>query len=537
MGTHRLYILTCIALLATSHSSLAGDWLRELQLRATDAGTATWGHWGRRPDLYHDWKSHSNRLVPVYTFGMTLAPYRDHQSVYRNPKKLAALYGTTPPGTYNPEANYLDQTDLYRLQRKAISAGKKYIFLVIFDGLDWHTTRAASTYLSDETLYHRGRGTGLSFQDYDQVVTDFGFMVTAPHNLGSTPDPDRQTVADAGGTQSGGYHPELGGHAPWDRPRRPAYLVGAMPGWPHPVTDSAAAATAMTTGIKTYNSGINVSPAGRQLTPLARLLQSHHGFSLGVVTSVPISHATPACAYANNVTRHDFQDLSRDLVGLRSIAHPGTPLPGLDVLIGAGWGVRLESDPKQGSNYVPGNRYLTRTDLHALRERYVVTQRTAGIAGAESLRTAANRAVRESKPLFGFYGTEHAHLPYQTADADFAPTSGLKPLESYSPADIHENPTLAEMTCSALQVLETNPHGFWLMVEAGDVDWASHGNNLDNCIGAVRSGVTAFDQITAWVERTQNWDRTLVIVTADHGHLFCLRDPAQLRNSDSSHLD
>ena len=87
------------------------------------------------------------------------------------------------------------------------------------------------------------------------------------------------------------------------------------------------------------------------MEPIARKLQQA-GYAVGVVTTVPISHATPACAYANNVHRDDYQDLTRDLIGLPSIAHPATPLPGLDVLIGAGWGESKDKDGPQGENFV-----------------------------------------------------------------------------------------------------------------------------------------------------------------------------------------
>jgi alkaline phosphatase len=63
-------------------------------------------------------------------------------------------------------------------------------------------------------------------------------------------------------------------------------------------------------------------------------------------------------------------------------------------------------------------------------------------------------------------------------------------------------------------------------VEAGDVDWACHGNNIDNCIGAVHDGDAAFRAVVEWVEARDAWDDTAVIVTSDHGHLFVLTDPA-----------
>ena len=520
----RTWILLLLLPSMLSSEVCAADPIRELQATATHLGVSNWGHWGARPDLYQNWDYHSNRLVPVYTFGMDLTAYRGAKSVYRSQTELMRLYGRQSPGTLNQAAKYFDQTQLHGLQESAIAQGKKHIFLVIFDGLDWHTTRAAAAYRSGSGSYSRGRGAGLSFQDYRGVAGDFGYMVTSPHNIGTLSNVDLQTLSQAGGNASGGYHPELGGHTPWDRPRVLEYLTGSRPRWPHPVTDSAAAATAMSSGHKTYNGSINITPAGRPLVPIARRLQSERGFSVGAVTSVPISHATPACAYANNVTRNDFQDLSRDLLGLPSIYHPHKPLPGLDVLIGSGWGVLLGTDPKQGSNFVPGNRYLTLRDQQQLPLRYELAVRTSGVPGRHGLLSAATTAVTEGRSLFGFYGTPTGHLPFRTADGKFNPVQSIRGVETYGPGDLSENPTLADMTEAALRVLERNKKGFWLMVEAGDVDWASHDNNIDNCIGAILSGTDAFDVITDWVERNHAWKDTLVIVAADHGHLFFLRD-------------
>jgi alkaline phosphatase len=95
----------------------------------------------------------------------------------------------------------------------------------------------------------------------------------------------------------------------------------------------------------------------------------------------------------------------------------------------------------------------------------------------------------------------------------------------YTQADFDENPTLAEMAVAALDVLAAKEKPFWLMVEAGDVDWASHGNDIDAAIGAVKSGDDAFRAITGWIEAHGGWDDTAVIVTSDHGHMFVLEKP------------
>ena len=177
----------------------------------------------------------------------------------------------------------------------------------------------------------------------------------------------------------------MAGSTPWDLPKNADYLLGWDQIRYHPVTDSANAATAMVTGRKTYNGSINIDPDGNQMHTVAHLLQKQRGFSIGIVTNVPISHATPAAAYAHNVSRLDHQDLTRDLLGLPSISHPQDPLPGVDVLLGAGWSDDAVSDADQGANHHSGNKYLTEGDRVQLATKvggkYVVAERTAGLSG------------------------------------------------------------------------------------------------------------------------------------------------------------
>ena len=507
-----------------------GDYLRELQNQALRERRAAWGHWGVDRQRYLGWMRHSNRLIPVYTFGVSLAGFSGEASPYRDPQRLRRLYGRLPERTLNPHAEYFDQTGVYELQKQAIAAGKKYLVLMVFDGTDWQTTQAAAVHRSGK-IYEAGRGSGLAFQDYRGAATDFGYFVTSPHHGGTTADTDAQTLIHSGSAVAGGYDYQRGGETPWAAPNDPPYLLGQSLENKQAVTDSAASATSLTCGIKTYNDAINVDVDGKQAVPLARELQEQ-GCAIGVVTSVPVSHATPAAAYANNVWRDDYQDLSRDLLGLPSVAHR-RPLPGVDVLLGAGWGQEVTSDAGQGRNFVPGNKYLTAEDLKAIDlengGNYVVAQRTPGARGSEVLQRAAEKAADGRRRLFGFFGVCNGHLPFQTADGQFNPTSGASIIpEIYSEADRQENPTLADLTRAALTVLGTSENGFWLMVEAGDVDWANHDDNLDNSIGAVFSGDEAFRVITDWVEARDAWNETAVIVTADHGHFLVLEEPERL---------
>jgi alkaline phosphatase len=374
--------------------------------------------------------------------------------------------------------------------------------------------------------------------------------VTSPANDGTKFDVDAQAVLNPGGETPGGYDAGRGGDTAWAPRASPLYLMGKDRDCPHAVTDSAASATSLCSGCKTYNDAINVGPDGRQLEPIAHTLQGR-GFAVGAVSSVPVSHATPACAYAHNVGRGDYQDISRDLLGEPSVSHP-VPLAGLDLVLGAGHGVQVEADADQGRNFEPGNKYVADSTVAAIDAaaggRYRVAVRTPGRSGAEVLAEAAADAADRGLRLFGFFGTAQGNLPFRTANGDFDPGAG-SPQGSddpasealrkkygsqihYSPADIVENPTLAEMTNVALDHLARGGR-FWLMVEAGDVDWASHANNVDTAIGAVQSGDAAFRAIVDWVERNDAWDETAVVVTSDHGHMFMLTDPAAFAGAPS----
>lgn len=505
------------------------DAMAELQKQSITQQRPIYGHWGVDSTKFSSWTSHSNRLVPVYTFGLTLSELREEGSLYADKNRLEQLDGKPGENSVNPVALYYDQTDIYRLQKAAVDAGYSNLILIVFDGMDWQTTRAAAIYKSGRVAYDSGRGTGLAFQDDRRVQTDFGLLCTSAAATGAKVDVNVQQVIQVNEGDRRGYDSTLAGRTPWNERIGSSYLLGKDRSRPHTVTDSASSATSLFSGIKTYNGSINVALDGSQVIPLARELQYEQDFMVGVVTSVPVSHATPATAYANNVSRKDYQDISRDLVGLPSCSHRNEPLMGVDVLIGAGWAEGKQADKLQGNNFVQGNSYFHQDDLRTSDikngGRYRVVQRTAGHDGRKSLMAAAQTAADNGERLLGFFGTKGGHLPFATADGNYDPTIDVRVAEKYTDADVSENPTLADMTEAALLVLEQSIDGFWLLIEAGDVDWANHANNLDNSIGAVLSGEQAFIKVMDWVDENAAWDHTAVIVAADHGHYLVIDAP------------
>ena len=513
--------------------------------------------------VFSNHTSHSNRLVPVYLFGRKgdLKAVMGENSRYRDPEKIRQTYGFLPENTLNPRAVYADQSDLYRVQKEAIARGVKHLFIVWFDGLDWPTTQAAAIVKTGK-VYTEGKGSGLIFQDYDAGgAAQYGFVVTSPTHDRNTPDVDAQTVVIPPDSLGGGYDAQIAGPNPWTLgplgPQAPGYLKGSSANAAdragvkavgrvlHAYTDSSQSAGEMISGVKSYNNGVNVTDDGRMVTTLFHQLQDQ-GWKLGTVTSVPFDHVSPAVMYAQNVDRDDYQDLARAMLGLPGIMQEArkAPLhPGLDVVIGAGYGITSQAATMapQGKNWVPGNIYIAGPDLAAIDVKnggkYVVVHTEPGVDGGQALQQAADRAARDSARLFGFFGRAGLdHLPFRTADGryDPAPSIGRRgqpaPAEPYTPADRVEQPTLARMTEAALTVLARRPdQPFALFIEAGDVDFALHANNLDNAVGAVYSGEDAVRAVIRWVEANSNWDDSLLLVSSDHGHYLVVDDPRRWR--------
>ncbi len=513
-------------------------------------------------DVFSNHTSHTNRLVPVYVFGRkaNLTAVTGENSLYRDPKKIKELYGVLPENTVNPRAVYADQSDLYRVQKEAVARGARHLFIVWFDGVDWQTTQAAAIVKTGKA-YSEGKGSGLIFQDYDAGGTaQFGFVVTSPTHDQNRVDVDTESVTIPPTSLGGGYDARIAGANPWTLGplglQAPGYLKGQSASSAdlagvrrvgrvlHAYTDSSQSAAEFISGVKAYNNGVNVTDDGRLVTTLFHELQDRD-WKVGTVTSVPFNHVSPAAMYAQNVYRDDYQDIARSMLGLRGILQEARHVPlrtGLDVVIGTGSGIITDSRSlaAQGRNGVLGSLFITGADLAAIDARnggkYIVAHTISGGNGGELLKQAAALAARRSARLFGFFGRAGLdHLPYQTADGRYDPAPSLtskgepRLAEWYSSADRSEQPTLAQMTEAALTVLSAQPdQPFALFIEAGDVDFALHANNLDNAIGAIYSGEDAVRTVIHWVESHSNWDDSILIVSSDHGHYLVVDDPQSL---------
>nr|WP_240636709.1 alkaline phosphatase [Paenibacillus silvae] len=242
------------------------------------------------------------------------------------------------------------------------------------------------------------------------------------------------------------------------------YLVGAQMTYPDDdkqnVTDSASAATAMSSGVKTYNAAIAVDTNKKSVkTVLEQAKQI--GKSTGLVATSEITHATPAAFGAHDISRKNMDAIANDYFDeMINGKHK------VDVLLGGG-----------KNNFVRKDRDLTK-EFQKAGYSYV-TDRTSLLAN-------------KNKQVLGLF-----------ADGG---------LDKYIDRT-NATPSLAEMTNSAIDRLKTNKKGFFLMVEGSQIDWAGHDNDIVGAMSEMDDFAKAFK---AAIDFAKKDGQTLVVATADH---------------------
>ena len=236
-------------------------------------------------------------------------------------------------------------------------------------------------------------------------------------------------------------------------------LVGMSSTYPAPisgyVTDSAAGATALSTGVKTYNGAIGVDVNKQPVETVLERAKSL-GKKTGVVVTSQINHATPASFMSHNVDRNNYDEIADSYI--ENYAH-------YDIVLGGGW-----------KFFIRENRNLI-TEFQDLGFQYIDSY-----AGLPTL--------QKNKPVIGLF--DQVGLPWALDDSD---QSRLK-----------------TMTKAAVEHLE-NDQGFFMLIEASQVDWGGHSNDIAAAMGEMRDLATTLEYLEDYVAKHPD---TLVVLTADH---------------------
>ncbi|PKN68563.1 MAG: alkaline phosphatase [Deltaproteobacteria bacterium HGW-Deltaproteobacteria-12] len=251
-------------------------------------------------------------------------------------------------------------------------------------------------------------------------------------------------------------------------------------------TDSASAATAMYTGVKNYDNQINKTTNGANLTTFFETA-SLQGKATGAVSTVNFDHATPATVVAKTTNRNDYATITSQMIA-----------SGLDVIMGAGHPFYNNSGQAVTANYsIVGNE----TNWNSI---------TGNANGRTFIETKSDFEALANGTLLAnkVFGVAQVRDTIQDSRAG-APGAAMNT----------NVPNLLTMTKAALNVLDNNVNGFAIMIEGGAVDWANHANGLkrsiDEQIDFNNSVQYVVDYLNAG-SNGNNWNNTLLIVTADH---------------------
>lgn len=288
--------------------------------------------------------------------------------------------------------------------------------------------------------------------------------------------------------------------------------------------DSAGTMTAMASGVKTDAGVIGVDEdiergncatvAGNELVTATELAEIA-GKSTGIVSTARITHATPAATYAKSADRNweDVSDMPEAAVtaGCEDIAsqlvnfeanlearYEGLDVDGLEVVMGGGRRHFLPKDAAFNSadavSSVEGDRTDGRDLTAEWKAKYPAGQYVMDQAGFDAIDAESTERV------FGLFN--ESHMQYEADRSN----------------DVAGEPSLAEMTAKAIDVLDNNANGFMLTVEAGRID---HGHHAGNAYNALSDTVELSKAVQVALDKTSIED-TLIIVTADHSHVFTI---------------
>ncbi len=219
------------------------------------------------------------------------------------------------------------------------------------------------------------------------------------------------------------------------------------------ITDSAAGATALASGIKSYNGAVGVTPDTLAVETIIEQI-SPKGISTGVISTSAITHATPACFYAHVKSRRMEEEIAQFLVNS-------------EVDFFAGGGLKFFNEREDGKDLL---KLLEENNFEVQREK--LPNKTSKKKQAILLSDKGMPTMLEGR-------------------GDFLP----------------------EATQLAIDYLSKNEEGFFLMVEGSQIDWGGHANDADYLI----TELLDFDKtLGVALDFAKQDGETLVIVTADH---------------------
>ena len=242
------------------------------------------------------------------------------------------------------------------------------------------------------------------------------------------------------------------------------------------ITDSAASATAMATGVKTYSGAIGMDINKEPVESVSEVAHKS-GKKIGIVTTTSMNHATPGGFYSHQKNRGEYYKIAGDMInsGFEFFAGGGIyDNKGRITVNEKGWWIYGKEDQKDMYDLLKEN----------------------GLTIVDSPEKFAEIGAGSATPIY----VKNPHLAEE--DTCF-----------YAMDEEPDDITLAMNVAKAIEVLD-NPNGFFIMTEGGKIDWTAHANDAAGTIAEL----TALDEAVqvAYNFALKHPDETLIVVTGDH---------------------
>ena len=427
---------------------------------------------------------------------------------------------------------------------------------------------AAKAAFAGRTLsdyYTEGKGSGLSFQDAldgFHLVTTSATLVHSPtdgahyapassmlegnvsgHDDGMAPLAVDECTGDyidfspydfeLDGGNMVLWDDERGGKYPWDpdywvtdgnysnKKFDPEFIM-------RHATDSANTAGSLATGVK---AGVNMLSVDLYEEKASTLVEDALmcGKSGGVISSVPVLHATPAAFVTHSNYRKNGPQMQRTL----KTTNPTLVVGGC------------------ASRYQPSEEHkdLMR-DGGSLESQWTILEQSSDVLATNFYDSIQDLDPDDDQHVLACFGGDYTasgeqNLPYRGLNSDYSArycssgdvetdedgvatgvtaTTSEELCDHYSAEERAQIPIMAENVKQAINFLGKDDQGFFMMYEQGDIDWAAHANHMDDMLGAMLDISDGTQEILDWIADNGGWEKNALYVTADHDHYLTLKD-------------
>lgn len=277
---------------------------------------------------------------------------------------------------------------------------------------------------------------------------------------------------------------------------------------PDYVTDSAASATAWSSGVKTYNGALGVDVFGKDHITLLELAKKA-GKATGNVSTAELQDATPAAQFAHVTGRKCYgPEETSEKCGTNALENGGRGSITEQMIAGRA-DVTLGGGAKSFSQVAKAGEWKDKSLRdQALARGYVIVENLDDLN--------AIKQADQQKPLLGLFSPGNMPVRWQGPKASYHGNLDKPPVVCENNAERTKDvPTLAVMTEKAIDLLKTNEKGFFLQVEGASIDKQDHAANPCGQFGET---VDLDEAVQKALEFARADGNTLVIVTADHAH-------------------